>query len=141
MSKKKTIDKKDSKRVKITIKDIIKPDLWEGFKPIDPDVIDKIRADDEKRVEADEIRYEKEKKEEEERFNLIPCPSCKGIDKKRNIISHMNEPLVCGGRNYSTVHADYLICQGCGTMYADLNKKEIAQPYEGMYSRSRFGFW
>jgi hypothetical protein len=129
-------EKKDSKRVKISMKDILKPGLPEGFKPID---MSKVYEEDKKKVEADKIRYKNDLKKEGERFDNLSCPCCKNTNKKRNIISHMNSPVVYGGRNSSTVHADYLICQNCGIMYVDLNKKEINPPYEGLFSSKSLG--
>jgi hypothetical protein len=132
---KKIIDKTDSKRVKITMKDIMK-DI--GFTKIDPAEMKKRMDDhfkeDKKKVADDKIRYEKDLKAEKERFENICCPSCISTKKERNIISHMNGPVVCGGINSSTVSADYLICQGCGTMYVDINKKEITPQYRGYMS-------
>lgn len=135
MAKKKTIDKKDSKIVKISMKDISKD--WKKIKPID---MTKHHEEDKKKVEVDKIRYENDLKAEEKRFTNINCPSCKSTNKKRNVISHMNEPVIYGGRNSSTVYADYLICQECGTMYVDIHKKEIAPAYKGFMSpRGLFG--
>ena len=128
---KKETDKKDSKRIKITFDDFRK-----DFKPID---MSKVYEEDNKKVEADKIRYKKDLKEEEKRFDNLACPCCKSTNKKRNIISQMNGPVVYGGRNSSTVYADYLICQNCGIMYVDLNKQEINPPYEGLFSSKRLG--
>ncbi len=132
MSKKirKPIDKKESKRIKITIDDIFS----KGWKKLEPIDMTKHYEEDKKKVEKDKIRYQKDLKAEEKRFENISCPSCKNTNKKRNVISHMNGPVIYGERNSSTVYADYLICQGCGTMYVDLNKKEITPAYKGCMS-------
>lgn len=127
-------EQKESKRVKITLEGIGK--LPSNFKPVD---MNKVYEEDKKRVEADKLRYKKDKQEEETRFNNLPCPCCKSTNKSRNIISTSNGPLIYGGRNSSSVHADYLICKDCGVMYVDLNKKEVNPPYEGLFSSKSGG--
>ncbi len=129
---KKETDKKESKRVKISFQKL--EDI--KFKPVD---MNKVFEEDNKRVESDKVRYQKDLKQEKERFENLPCPSCKNTSKDRNIIRSSNGPVIYGGRNSSTVYADYLICKNCGTMYVDLHKKEITPPYEGLFSSNRGG--
>lgn len=124
---KKIINKKDSKRVKITMTDILKL----GFKKLEPVDMSKFHEEDKKKVAKDKLRYEKELKAETIRYENLACPVCRDTKKERNVISHMNGQVVYGGRNSSTVHADYLICQGCGLMFVDINKKEITSAYRG----------
>ena len=125
-------EKKESKRVKISFQKL--EDI--KFKPVD---MSKVYEEDKKRVESDKVRYQKDLKQEKERFENLACPCCKSTNKKRNIISIGNGPVVYGGRNSSTTYADYLICQNCGIMYVDLHKKEITPPYEGIFSSNRIG--
>jgi hypothetical protein len=132
--------KKEIKRTKIkfiieaspkpTVEDIVKPGF--EFKPVD---MASFYEEDKKRVEEDKVRYETEKKEEETRFNNLACPVCKNTDKKINRIAPINEPIVYGGRNSVNILAEYCICQGCGSMYVDLNKKEITYPYQGFFPK------
>ena len=137
--------KKNSKREKITFETI------NGFKSINgghilkpgaklsPRDITKEKEADEKKVKEDLIRYEKDLKEEEIRFKNLPCPSCKNKKKEINIISHIDGPTVYGGHNNrAVVLAEYCICQGCGIMYVDLNKKKVTPPYSGMFSTSLY---
>ena len=136
MAKSKKVPKENSKRVKITFEKINSGHILKPGVKLEPIDMTQVYEDDRKKVEADKIRYQKEVEAEKERFENLPCPSCKSINKNRNVISHMNGQTVYGGRNSSTVYADYLICQSCGTMYVDLNKKEIAYPYKGFYDFS-----
>ena len=124
--------KKETGRVKIS--DIMKPKIKvTDFKPVD---MAPFYEEDKKKVEADKIRYEKELKEEDERYNNLACPVCKSKDKKKNVISHNNEPIVYGGRNSVNILAEYCICQSCGSMYVDLNKNKVTYPYQGFFSNN-----
>jgi hypothetical protein len=116
-------ENKYSKRVKITMKDI----LPAGFKPMD---MSKYYEDRKKRIEEDEERYKREIKAEELRRVKLKCPCCKSAKKEPVSITHRDGPLVCGGRNHVQTLAQYNICQDCGVMYVDLDRKEIALPLD-----------
>lgn len=133
----------NSKRIKITFDSInfqkgFKPSMPEGFQKMDPVELQKkfkeTQKEDEKKVKADKLRYEKDLKIEENRFKNLPCPVCKNKNKDRKRITHMDGPVIYGGRNSVDVLADYLICQNCGVMYVDLHKKEVAPAYRGMFA-------
>ena len=130
---KKIIDKKDSKIVKISLSDILK----KGMVKLEPRDMTKYAEDDKKKVEEDKIRYEKDLETEKNRFENLTCPSCKSRKKAQQTITHRDGPLIIGGNSVSVL-ADYCICQNCGTMFVDLNKKKVAPPYQGMFSHRTF---
>jgi len=118
---------KASKIVKINFKSI--NNLPQGFKKIDTT---KIYEDQEKKlnklIEESEERYKRETEEEKSRIEKLKCPCCKSVKKSPVTITHRDGPLVCGGHNSVQTLANYNVCQNCGVMYVDLNKKEIAYP-------------
>lgn len=121
--------KSKSKITRISpVEDILSKLKSEGkVKPID---MKKIYEDREKQFKADEERYERETKAEKLRIEKLKCPCCKSIKKSPVCISHRDGPLVCGGRNHVSILAEYNVCQKCGTMYVDLNKKDVAPPMD-----------
>lgn len=114
--------------------------LYEGFKQMKPEDMkkrmDKTIKDDEKKVEKDKVRYKKDLKTEKKRFENLACPVCKSLNKKQNTIyERRSEPVVYGGRNApSKVLSDYCVCQDCGVMFVDINKKEVQPAYGGMFN-------
>ena len=136
---------KVSKRVKINFDTINKGKIVkinsvipEGFKKVDSSKIYEQRKKElEQEVKESEERYKRETEEEKVRIEKLKCPCCKSIKKTPVTITHRDGPLVCGGRNNVEKLADYNVCQNCGVMYVDLNKKEIAYPIS-MIDRFRF---
>jgi len=132
---------KVSKRVKINFNTINK--LPEGFKRIDFKKVDSSKIYEQRKKELEqevkesEERYKRETEAEKIRVEKLKCPCCKSVKKTPVTITHMDGPLVCGGRNSVQKLADYNVCQNCGVMYVDLNKKEIAHPIS-MIDRFKF---
>jgi len=132
---------KVSKRVKINFKSI--NNLPEGFKRVDFKKVDSDKIYEQRKKELEqevkesEERYKRETEEEKVRIEKLKCPCCKSVKKTPVTITHRDGPLVCGGRNNVEKLADYNVCQNCGVMYVDLNKKEIAYPIS-MIDRFRF---
>jgi len=133
---------KVSKRVKINFKTI--NNLPEGFKRVDFKKVDSDKIYEQRRKELEqevkesEERYKRETEEEKVRISKLKCPCCKSVKKSPITITHRDGPLVCGGRNSVQKLANYNVCQNCGVMYVDLNKKEIAYP---MSMRDSFKFF
>ena len=137
---------KVSKRVKINFDTINKGKIVkinsvipEGFKKVDSSKIYEQRKKElEQEVKESEERYKRETEEEKVSIEKLKCPCCKSIKKTPFTIAHRDGPLICGGRNSVQKLADYNVCQNCGVMYVDLNKKEIAYP---MSMRDSFKFF
>jgi transposase-like protein len=86
---------------------------------------------DKKLIDTDKIRYDDEVKIENDRIINLSCPHCRTENKELVNISFRNGPVVYGGRNNSRKLAEYYVCHGCGIMFVDINKKEIKPPYKG----------
>jgi len=87
----------------------------------------------------DLIQYEADLETEKHRIEMLGCPVCKSTNKEKVTIRQpRTEPLVLGGRNAPIkTLAQYHVCQGCGVMYVDLNKKTLTAP-ENPEHRGRF---
>ncbi len=85
----------------------------------------------EKEIKEDQQRYEAEVAAEKERLKDLSCPVCKNTDKKHVVISKDNG--IIGPGYHSRVLQDYYVCQGCGIMFVDLNKKEIRFPKDDFF--------
>lgn len=141
MAKRKKVPKEESERVQITFKKINSEDILKPGAKLEVRDMTQFHEEEKNKVEVDKLRYEKEVDVENKRFNNLPCPSCKSKKKIQQKITQRNGPVIYGGINGVNILADYLICQSCGTMYVDLNKKEITPPYKsynGIYSRTNF---
>ena len=87
----------------------------------------------------DLVQYEADLEVEKHRIEMLGCPVCK-TSVKEHITLHeqRTEPVIYGGRNAPLrTLAEYYVCQGCGTMYVDLHKKEIVAPFDPE-QRNRF---
>ena len=134
---KKKIKPEDSKRVKINFKSV---NGLEGFKPIDmTKMYEQRRKELDKEISDSQERYKKETSDEEIRISKLKCPCCKSIKKFSITISHHDGQLILGGRNApAQILADYNVCQDCGVMYVDLNKKKIEPPMDDFQDKFRF---
>jgi len=109
-------------------------DILKGLKKIDQEEISKAfkkrLEEDKKQYQKDLAKYEKDIKAEEKRITNLGCPVCKSTNKEKVTLREpRTEPLVLGGRNAPIkTLAQYHVCQGCGVMYVDLNKKTLKKP-------------
>jgi transposase-like protein len=104
----------------LSIKDIFKN---VEFKPIDMKEFYKNR---EKEIAKDQKRYKREVAAEEKRLKSLACPCCKSKERKSVVISKNNG--IIGPGYHSHILQEYYVCQNCGVMFVDLNKKAIKYP-------------
>ena len=76
-----------------------------------------------KKLEKENLKKKEEenKKLEKERIDNLGCPLCKSKEKK--IVKYSESNGVCGSGYYSNIIFEFYICQNCGIVYKDLNKK------------------
>ena len=118
-------------------------EILKGLKKIDMSDYDQKRQEQLNQeiiqYKKDLVQYEADLEVEKHRIEMLGCPVCKSINKEKVTIRQpRTEPLVLGGRNAPIkTLAQYHVCQGCGVMYVDLNKKTLTAP-ENPKRRDRF---